>query len=283
MFRNIPIKHGAHRMLDRIRPTCWTRGSTVVSMPYNGHLLKIDISDLVGWHFFILSNFDPEVSEILLRFASREDHEVFWDIGANKGTCAYQIASALPKCKIIAIEPQIELQPLLTNNLRLVAPGRHELFSVGIGEKPGQYEMIVPLGNTGRATLTNYGANEPHDTQTITVVTAESLKEQSQHGWPTLVKIDVEGFEASVISSLVPAFQSKHVKCCVFECHRNQAASYNKIRVMAQESGYNLYAITKTPFTTKLIAASQLIRHSTDYAIVRKDCIHSRTGASPDA
>lgn len=273
MFRAVPIKHGGHRLLDMIQPNPWVQGSTIVAVPYKGNALEIDISDLVGWHFFVMRNFDPEVGEVLRRFADGHHRDVFWDIGANKGACAYQIASALPECKIVAVEPQLDLQRLLESNLHIVAPGRHELFTVGIGEKPGQYEMVIPLANRGRATLMCRDIDEPHDKRVISVITAEALKEQSQYGWPTLVKIDVEGFEESILRSLLPAFRRWFVKCCVFECHRDQAESYSEIRAMMEMLGYRLYAISKTPFSTRLIATGELVRRSTDYAIVREDLV----------
>lgn len=103
----------------------------------------------------MLQSFDPEVTEVLKKFALHDYGDVFWDIGANKGACSYEIATALPNSKIVAIEPQEIMQGLLKSNLDILAPGRHEIVKVGIGEKPGFFDLVIPQGNRGRTSLVN--------------------------------------------------------------------------------------------------------------------------------
>lgn len=270
-LRSLPIKNGAHRILDKLRPRYWVRSSPIVAVPYKGTTLEMDISDLVGWHFFIMKNFDPEVTEVIQRFAAGDHRDVFWDIGANKGACSYHVASTFPTCRIVAIEPQRDLQAMLARNLSVLALGRYELFPVGVGQTPGQFELMVPFGNRGRATLIGSSVRDSHTTETISVLTAKEIKDQSKFGWPTIVKIDVEGFESSVIKSLSPAFECRGIRCCVFECHEAYAADYSEVRRMVEGYGYQLYAIKKTVFSTSLVPAEALVRGSTDYAIVRDD------------
>ena len=112
MLRHLPIKHGAHRILDRLCPKQWVNGDPVVNLGFSGKRLTLDISDLVGWHFAMLRNFDPEVAEIILKFADNSSEEIFWDIGANKGTLSYQIARKLPKAKIVAQSGNLSTSPV---------------------------------------------------------------------------------------------------------------------------------------------------------------------------
>jgi FkbM family methyltransferase len=152
-LRHLPIKRGTHRLLDRICPK--PRGSPdgIVACHFYGKTLAIDVSDLVGWHFVMLRRFHPEVVETIVRFADKDAEEVFWDIGANKGACSYQLAHALPKCKIVAVEPQIDLIPNLSANLQVVAEGRADVLPVGIGEKSEISFLYIPAQNTGAASL----------------------------------------------------------------------------------------------------------------------------------
>ena len=108
-------------------------------------------------------------------------------------------------------------------------------------------------------------------TEVVPVTTAAAVRELSAFGWPTIVKIDVEGFEPSVIRSLEPAFAGARVRCCVFECHPPEAAGYAAIRACTEKHGYSLHAIHKTAFSTTLVPAPVLVPGSTDYAIVRHD------------
>jgi FkbM family methyltransferase len=277
-FRLLPLKHGAHRLLDRLRPATWVNGPSVVDVPYRGHTLRIDVSDLVGWHFLVMRNFDPEITEVLQRFACRNGADVFWDIGANKGALSYEMAVCLPSCKIVAIEPQRCMTGLLADNLETLARGRYEVFTVAIGATPGSCELVIPPDNRGRASLTGLKGAGCFVEQ-VEVVTADVVRRQSRYGWPTVVKIDVEGFEPEVIRSLKPAFASRRIRCCVFECYASQACSFQQIRTATQKLGYGVYAITKTPFSTRLTPATHLVRAATDYALIRDDLYGALYGA----
>jgi FkbM family methyltransferase len=268
-LRMLPLKHGAHRILDRVRPRPWVRGCSVVDVPYRQHVVRMDVSDLVGWHFMMLRNFDPEVTEVLTRFSSRVQQDVFWDVGANKGACSYEIATALPNAKIVAIEPQQGMQALLRRNLAALAPGRYEVCPVAIGEAPGSLEIFIPHGNKGAASMVPSRRGARGRVESVQVSTAQAVQERSGFGWPTLVKIDVEGFEVPVIRSLEPAFAGGHVRCCVFECHASEHAAYAAVLAATQRHGYRAYAICKSPFSTTLVRAPHLIKGASDYAIVR--------------
>jgi FkbM family methyltransferase len=269
-FRMLPVKHGAHRLLDRLVPRAWVKGSFNVAVPYRGGTLRIDVSDLVGWHFLVMRSFDPEISEVLLSFADLAGEEVFWDIGANKGVLSYAMAAALPRARIVAIEPQSGLREPLKANLETLAHGRHEVFTVALGDQPGRLELIIPPHNRGQASLV--AARSPGSlVEQVEVVTADALRMRSSYDWPTMVKIDVEGFEPTVVRSLREAFRSRRVRVCVFECHRSQETAFKQIREVTQPCGYLLYAIRKTPFSTRLVPTAMLARAVTDYALIRDD------------
>lgn len=269
-FRMLPVKHGAHRLLDRLAPHAWVKGPSNVAVPYRGGTLRIDVSDLVGWHFLVMRNFDPEITEVLQGFASPAGEDVFWDIGANKGALSYAMAAALPRARIVAIEPQAALREPLNANLETLAAGRYEVFTVALGEEPGRLELVIPPGNRGGASLV--GDRDPDSlVEEVEVVTADALRRRSAHGWPSIVKIDVEGFEPTVIRSLSGAFQSRQVRACVFECHGSRQGGFEQIRQCTEPCGYRVYAIRKTPFATRLVPTAALARGATDYALIRDD------------
>jgi FkbM family methyltransferase len=270
MLRHLPIKHGKHRILDRLCPKAWVNGDSVVALDFHGNRLTLDISDLVGWHFAILRNFDPEVAEILLRFSDFDTEEILWDVGANKGTLLYQVAHELPKAKIVAIEPQPELVRQLIKNIEW--QDRCQIFEVGLGDEAKTVPLCIPDLNCGSASLVHNF--EGGRSISVKIETAETIKARSGLGWPTLVKIDVEGYEPNVIRSLRPAFESDNIKCCVFECHAVQRESFLEIRAAVEPYGYKTYAIRKTVFSTWLEETRELVAGATDYAIVRGPNIH---------
>jgi FkbM family methyltransferase len=218
----------------------------------------------------MLRSFDPEVTEVLARYGGAPEGDVFWDVGANKGACSFAIATALPRAKIVAIEPQRAMQALLRRNLAEVAPGRYEVCPVAIGEAPGEVEIFIPEANRGAATMVWERRGEHGRIEVVRVATAASLHARSAFGWPTLVKIDVEGFEPAVIRSMAPAFRLARVRCCVFECQPSEGKAFAQIRADTEEHGYRVHAIRKTPFSTTLVPTRQPFADCTDYAIVRQ-------------
>ena len=263
----LPFKHGKHRLLDLLAPLPAHAKRRTVLAKFHGVRLHIDVSDLVGWHFAMLRSFDPEVTEVIAAAASPGGTEVFWDIGANKGACSYAIAVALPRARIVAIEPQAGLRENLVHNLQQLCPERFEHHQVGIGVVPASAQLTIPDGNAGGATMypDRFGAHG--EAETIKLVTAESIADTSRYGWPTLVKIDVEGHEPMVIQSLEPALRSHRCKVIVFENHAAERDAFGKIRELTERHGYQLLGITKSPFSTRLRVTRDQLAGVTDYVI----------------
>lgn len=265
-LRLLPLKHGKHRLLDHILPKPLGMAESTVPTAYHGRSLLIDIDDLVGWHFAMLGSFDPEVTEVLVA-ASGAVNEVFWDVGANKGACSYAVAVALRKCRIVAIEPQGQLAANLVHNLGQVCPSRFEHHPVGLSTSERRMKLTIPDGNRGRATLHPDRMCASGTSEFIHLVTATSLQARSNFGWPTLVKIDVEGHEPEVIESLQPCIASHHCRAIVFENHAAERDAFASISKIARESGYRVFGIGKTPFATRLAPAETQLWGITDYVM----------------
>ena len=273
LLRALPIKHGRHRLLDKIKPQPWSHTSTVVKTPYKGHQLLMDADDLVGWHFLMLKSFDPEVSEVLCAVGGASERQVMWDVGANKGACAYAVATALPRSRIVLIEPQATLTELLEHNMRELAPGRFELHAVGVGVREETLELVIPGDNKGRASLVLDVGTGDQCKVMVPIRTAQQIADTSAFGWPTLVKIDVEGFEPQVFESLAPALAARACEAIVFENHPFQVEAFRQIFGIVQPCGYRVFAILKSPFSTRLQACETIVAAATDYAVIRDDLL----------
>jgi FkbM family methyltransferase len=212
----------------------------------------------------MLRNFDPEVADIILKFADSSSDEIFWDIGANKGTLSYQIARKLPRAKIVAIEPQPKLAKQIADNID--ASDRWQVFQVGLGDEAKTMPLYIPHEETGSASLVRHDGDTHIE---VEIETAETIKVRSGLGWPTLLKIDVEGYEPNVIRSLRPAFKSGSVKCCVFECHADKGENFREICAAVESYGYEAKAIRKSVLSSWLEDTGELVPDATDYALVK--------------
>jgi FkbM family methyltransferase len=273
LLRALPVKHGRHRLLDAIKPERWSNTTTVVKTPYKGRELVMDADDLVGWHFLMLKSFDPEVSEVLCAVGQGSERQVMWDVGANKGACAYAVATTLPRSQVVLIEPQVTLSGLLEHNMRELAPGRFELHAVGVGLREETLELAIPADNKGRASLVLDVAAEDHSTVMVQMRTAQQIASASAFGWPTLVKIDVEGFEPQVVESLAPALEAWSCEAIVFENHHWQGDAFQQILGLVQPRGYRVFAILTSPFATQLQPCEAIVPEATDYAVIRDDLL----------
>jgi FkbM family methyltransferase len=271
LLRSLPIKHGKHRLLDRIAPKTWNRSGKPVTLSIHQRKVIIDPNDLVGWHFAILKSFDPEVVEILEKACKPDIKEVFWDIGANKGACSCSLAVKLPLLHIVAIEPQASLSAYNISNLESICPGRYEYVKAGIGEEEAELNLVIPKANLGRASL-HIKPSSPHDKhEVIKIQTASQIVKSSKFGWPTVAKIDVEGHEPQVVRSLAPGFTSRICKAIVFENHKSEAPAFDAIRAVTEPHGYEIYGIKKSPWSTSLVPTTEQLSQVTDYAVIRTD------------
>ena len=270
-LRSIPIKHGKHRLLDKICPSAWRGRDLLVWVPFGGHRLRISIDELVGWHFAMLRSFDPEVCEVLLAAGRDLDAVVMWDVGANKGACSYAISRRLPGARVVAIEPQVGLEADVRFNLDQLCANRYRFVRAGIGAREETLELVIPASNTGKASLHSRGAREGDRVEQIQVVRAERVEQESGWGWPDLVKIDVEGHEAAVVGSLQAGLGCGQIKLIVFECHAHEHQQFSEIRAIADEAGYVVFGIRKNVFSTRLVYSPEHVKGMTDYVIVHRE------------
>jgi FkbM family methyltransferase len=117
------------------------------------------------------------------------------DVGANIGALTLALAANVgTRGTVIAIEPQGAVYQLLCANLALNEIRNVRTLHAAAGRAPGRTFVAMPThatpGNSGAAEVTDQGG------ELVSVVSIDSLQLPSCH----FIKIDVEGFEQSVIA-----------------------------------------------------------------------------------
>jgi FkbM family methyltransferase len=172
-----------------------------------------DVNGLVaGRHgYFIANKYDEYLGLALIRYG--EYGELEWtllaqlvkpgatvvEVGANIGTHTVSLAKAVgPGGRVIAVEPQRIIHQYLCANISLNALLNVEAHQAGCGAEAG--EMVVPAidyfakrgQNFGGLSLAADGPGEP-----VPIVRLDDI----MRGRPAqLIKIDVEGMEAQVLT-----------------------------------------------------------------------------------
>lgn len=135
---------------------------------------------------------EPELGQFLLSAARRGS--TFLDIGAALGYFSRLVATRSGATRVIAVEPNPVVQPLLRMNLWGV-DAEVEVIPAGFGESKGTAGIEAAVTNVGDArTLTD---RVPHRA-VIAVTTADDAVE----GPVDLVKIDVQGYEPDVLRGM---------------------------------------------------------------------------------
>lgn len=161
---------------------------------------------------WLLRHPDEQDFRVFARFPRRSG--LILDIGANGGQSAVAFSFLLPRYRIRSFEPNPALWPELNFIGRLL--GRKFSFDkVGLGDREGEMMLMVPfLGTlpiTTRASMSSeeaadhcrrlaneFGEEPELRDVTVRIITLDSLELD-----PDFVKIDVEGFERTVLAGMV--------------------------------------------------------------------------------
>jgi FkbM family methyltransferase len=137
--------------------------------------------------------FEFDIMSFLLHFLRPED--VFIDVGAFHG--AYTVlASGVAGAKSIAIEPVPVTLPYLQDNIHLnQIHDLVELKSVAVGSHSETIEITTGLGSNNH--IVQSADNDIGEVARVSVVPLDHIVEEYD---PTMIKIDVEGYEAEVVA-----------------------------------------------------------------------------------
>ncbi len=164
---------------------------------------------LTGNLYFGLQEFED--MSFLLHYLNKED--LFVDVGANVGS--YTILSGIVKeCTVHSFEPIPSTFKKLKRNIDInLKDNNINLYNVGLGERKGKLFFT----NKTTSTINRVALNESEtDLIKVNVETLDSYRIN-----PTVIKIDVEGFEYSVLKGGSESLSNENLKCIIIELNGN--------------------------------------------------------------
>jgi FkbM family methyltransferase len=193
----------------------WTRYARL-QLPYleNGWI-TIDERDYVQSEILRRGAYEPEVWDALASHA--EESEIVWDVGAHIGSFAIRAAQDNRVKSVHCFEPNAELTPVLSLNLSLNR-GHYVCHSWALSSRRGVHSFFAgPASNIGLGTL----SQEPEDWKcnklALDCRTADEIIAEGQAPPPSLLKIDVEGWEEHVLQGAAHLLAATPPKAIVFE------------------------------------------------------------------
>ena len=165
---------------------------------WRGLVIEVEVGEYEGFYrYFAGTGPELEIDWLETRCAGVQ---VLFDIGANQGFVALAVACACPGLRVVAFEPDPANAARLRRNIAL-NPGlahRIELVELAAGAETGTASFETAAGmNSGTGRIAAAGSVG----RQVGVTTVAHYCET--HGVrPDVMKIDVEGAEADVLSGL---------------------------------------------------------------------------------
>ena len=161
----------------------------------------------------------------------------FLDIGANQGLYSVLAGKNPAVKKVFSFEPNLEIVPRLTNNLKINQIEDFEVIPAAISNQTGELSLSTDEGHSGKSTLRTVH-NENNKTFTVKTIQTfnhvelnKRIPEHATNG----IKIDVEGHEEVVIQELVKCYFFKQTQWIFCEIDEKWINPENIYRLLKKE------------------------------------------------
>jgi len=214
--------------------------STICSTIYNVNL-KVDPSDHIASSIYYLGAYEAGTVSILKRFLHRGD--LFLDVGAHIGFISCVVARFVGDSGFVyAVEPNPETFRILRENIRINDLKNIGALEVALGAEVGR-ARIYKNANKAVASLIRPKDFNEDSGEKVTVTTIDTLIENGITRIPTLVKIDVEGFELEVLKGARRLLSSPEAPMLCVEFEQNRGNRSEIYKFITTINRYFLYRL----------------------------------------
>ena len=198
------------------RDPSWTRAPMVFFTTSEGHVVQADLSDCVErFYFFVGRHPDLQLHLCLMNLLRPGDR--FVDIGAHIGMLSLTASSLVGAGgEVLAFEPNPINMFRLRRIVDLNACSNVCLSDFALSDSTGEATFNLPLRAATRGSLQAVAGDEKTMRFVVKVARGDTLF-SDLGSKPTLIKIDVEGFEIPVIKGCAD-FMSRVRPAVITEC-----------------------------------------------------------------
>jgi len=178
----------------------------------------VDPVSLLGIALTRRGAFEPGMTATLEGFLG--PGKTFVDVGANEGYFTVQGARLCsPGGRVLAVEPQQRLLPVLAENLRLNALPGVRVLNKAVGDRSGAARIhLTATTNSGGSGLHRH-ARYALPTQEVEMLTLEQVLDREELRTVDLLKMDIEGFEHEALLGSPNVFRERRIKALALEVH----------------------------------------------------------------
>jgi FkbM family methyltransferase len=193
-----------------------------------------------------------EFEEMALVVHALREGDLFVDIGANIGTYTV-LAASVAGATVLACEPLPANYALLRENVRLNrAQDRVEALNVGVAGTEGTLTFTSSFGPKDHiATAPEAGLRQK--TIELPVRTLDSIVGDRN---PTMIKIDVEGFETEAINGGAKTMKNDSLRAIIIELKGHGARyGYDESALMDRIAGLGFQAFCYSPLERRIFSS----------------------------
>ncbi len=193
-------------------------GGTEV-LEWRGLVIEVEVGEYEGFYrYFAGTGPEPEIDWLETQCAGSQ---VLFDIGANQGFVALAVARACPGLRVVAFEPDPVNAARFRRNIgwNPALADRIDIVELAAGAATGMASFETAGGmnsGTGKVAAGGSGGRQVRVTTVADYCEAHGVR-------PDVIKIDVEGAEADVLSGLGPVAAT--LSGLVVEIHHDQPTS----------------------------------------------------------
>jgi FkbM family methyltransferase len=202
IFRELPGWGKLYAIFADYRRDWLWAGAPVKTMreKLDGRLMQVDLSKWSDRSTYLLGRWTDLHIQLLLRDLITPGDTVV-DVGANRGLFAFTARHLVGDSgQVICFEPNPDCAAILEQEVAANGVTNLTVHHFGLGDRDEELTLSVPAINSGEGTFgrTAYEQSSCHEVRAWTKIGDPLLRSES----PSLIKIDVEGFECKVIAGL---------------------------------------------------------------------------------
>ena len=232
-----------HRITDSaIAEWVCGEGPTIAELRYGARALVL-VNDYVGRAMYLWGEHDPRITGVLKSVLCPGDTVL--DIGANFGVVGLFACKQVGKNgKVHLFEPQPLLAQFLRTSMLINGYQQGVVHECALSNRSGWAEMaIINAGNLGETTIISEGTQVAGERIRVRIENADEFVRALGCQQVSVIKIDVEGHETTVLESLRHWMLEAKPGLVLFECHVEERGFWSEeaVTVLA-EMGYEFLA-----------------------------------------
>lgn len=240
LLRSWPFPRGSGRIIDHYFSHLAFDAEVAAVRTTDGFTINVLPNEHIGRHIYLTGEFDRSTVEVLLKHS--EPGAVLLDIGANIGYVSACFLQNVARSKVIAIEPQPKIVDLLQSNLEPFGNERYKVFPVALSDRDASGWLEICDLNRGASKIVD--ERNSHSVM-VELWSTGRLFASLQGEKIDIVKIDVEGHEATVLKACETHFRQVRPRAILFEDHTQSAAPDGPIGQIFERIGYRVFGVKK--------------------------------------